>query len=252
MAESKDDYRTKYRPRRYDQMWQGMDDPTLRRLVRQEEKVKYPRGLIFCGEYGCGKTSAARIRGMRTSCWHWENDPVEPCGKCLGCQNAMDRVQGPDYFELDSTQEKLRALLDRMLAKSGVGKRNSHPYMPRVYFLDEAHRAIPKTQLTILQDMKEHQEVMFILSTREPEKLVPELHEFCKMYHFKAPAPEISAAKLEIVAQKEGLTLEPGVALRIAERKAGIPRDCLGALYELSFGGNVIRLDDVDLMLGDE
>jgi DNA polymerase-3 subunit gamma/tau len=124
--------------------------------------------------------------------------------------------------------------------------------MPRVFFLDEAHRAIPKTQLTILQDMKEHQEVMFILSTREPEKLEPEIREYCKMYLFKPPAPEISAAKLEAVAQKEGLTLEPGVALHIAQRKGGVPRDCLGTLYELTFGGREIRVEDVDLLLGDE
>jgi len=29
MAQSNDDFRTKYRPRRYDQMWQGLDYPAI-------------------------------------------------------------------------------------------------------------------------------------------------------------------------------------------------------------------------------
>ncbi len=37
MATSNDDFRTKYRPRRYDQMWQGIDHPTIKRLRREEE-----------------------------------------------------------------------------------------------------------------------------------------------------------------------------------------------------------------------
>ena len=84
MSRSQDDYRVKYRPRRYDQLWQGLDDPSIRTLVEQERAVKYPKGMIYCGDFGCGKTSAARIRGMRFSCWNWDKNPVEPCGQCLG------------------------------------------------------------------------------------------------------------------------------------------------------------------------
>ena len=78
MAQSNDDFRTKYRPRRYDEMWQGPDYPAIKRLRREEELVRYPRGLIFCGDYGCGKTTAARIRGMRSSCWNHPQHPSEP------------------------------------------------------------------------------------------------------------------------------------------------------------------------------
>ena len=35
MTTSNDDFRTKYRPRRYDQMWQGIDHPTIKRLRRE-------------------------------------------------------------------------------------------------------------------------------------------------------------------------------------------------------------------------
>ena len=38
MATSNDDFRTKYRPRRYEQMWQGINYPAIRRLLREEEK----------------------------------------------------------------------------------------------------------------------------------------------------------------------------------------------------------------------
>jgi DNA polymerase-3 subunit gamma/tau len=253
MSESRDDYRVKYRPRRYDQMWQGLDDPTISALREQEIQVRYPTGLVYCGDYGCGKTTAARIRGMRTSCWNYERDPVEPCGECRGCRDAMTCAEeGPDYFELDATMEKLRLIIDRALNRTGTGKRNSHPHMPRVFFIDEAHRAPYKTQLTLLRDIKEHQESIFILSTREPDKLEPRIRDACEFFFFKPPPVEKVVARLEDIARQEGLTLEPGVAARIAERKQCVPRDCLGALYELTFTGKEIKLADVDLVLGDE
>ena len=252
MSLSKDDYRVKYRPRRYDQFWQGLEDPTIRALVEQEKAVKYPKGMIYCGDFGCGKTSAARIRGMRTSCWNWDQDPVEPCGTCLGCQTAMTTGDGPDYQEIDATQEKLRSIIDTAMAKCSTLKRNSHPYMPRVFFIDEAHRASEKAQNMLLHEMKQHQEHIFILSTREPGRLQKSIREYCEMYLFKHPSIEIIAARLEDVARTEGLTLQPGVAQLIAERKKCVPRDCLGTLYECTFVSNDISADDVEMVLASQ
>jgi DNA polymerase-3 subunit gamma/tau len=252
MACSNDDFRTKYRPRRYDQMWQGPDYPALKRLRREEELVRYPRGLIFHGDHGCGKTTAARIRGMRASCWNYRQDPCEPCGSCPGCRAAMLRGDGPDYFELDATQEKLRALLDYALRQTGVVKEHSHPRIPRVFFLDEAHRAGPEAQATLLKDIEDHQEAIFILSTTQPDKLDPALRQRCSLYVFEAPRPAEAAARLEEVARAEGLVLGPGVALLIAERKRGIPRDCLGALYDLTFEGREISLAAAEAALRQE
>jgi DNA polymerase III subunit gamma/tau len=250
MTSSNDDFRTKYRPRRYDQMWQGIDYPAIKRLRREEELVRYPRGMIFAGDYGCGKTSAARIRGMRTSCWNYKNDPCEPCGDCPGCRKARNEGDGPDYFELDATQEKLRAYLDVALRKTSVAKAQSHPYIPRVFFIDEAHRASPKTQETLLKDIEDHQEALFILSTTQPDKLDVALLKRCTLYEFQAPTVEQAAAHLHEVAQAEKLTLEPDAARLIAERKKGVPRDCLGVLYDLSFTERHITVPVVEAALG--
>src|SRR5262249_52833566 len=163
MPSSNDDFRTKYRPRRYDQMWQGIDYPAIKRLRREEELVRYPRGMIFCGDYGCGKTTAARIRGMRTSCWNYRNDPCEPCGDCPGCRAAMAPGEGPDYLEMDATQERLPSTIHHPLNKTAIAKAHSPPPMPRVFFNDEAPRAGAKTQETLLKDIEDHQEALFIL-----------------------------------------------------------------------------------------
>lgn len=252
MASSNDDFRTKYRPRRYDQMWQGVEYASIRRLRREEELVRYPRGLIFCGDYGCGKTTAARIRGMRTSCWNYRNDAVEPCGDCPGCRAAMNRADGPDYFELDATQERLRAQIDHALRRTNVAKAHSHPYIPRVFFIDEAHRAGPKTQETLLKDIEDHQEAIFILSTTQPDKLDPAIRKRCTLYRFDPPSVEEAARRLEYVADRENLLLEPGVAQLIAERKQAVPRDCLGVLYDLTFDGKEISLAQTEAYLRNE
>jgi hypothetical protein len=72
------------------------------------------------------------------------------------------------------------------------------------------------------------------------------------MYLFKHPSVEIIATRLEDVARKEGLTLQPGVAQLIAERKKCVPRDCLGTLYECTFVSNDITADDVEMVLASQ
>jgi DNA polymerase-3 subunit gamma/tau len=250
MAQSNDDFRTKYRPRRYDQMWQGPEYPAIKRLRREEEMIRYPRGLIFCGEYGCGKTTAARIRGMRTSCWKYKDHTCEPCGDCPGCRAAMNKAQGPDYFEMDGTQEKLRAALDYALRKSSFAKHHSHPLIPRVFFIDEAHRASGKMQETLLKDIEDHQQAIFILSTTQPEKLDPAIRKRCTMYKFEPPTVEQVVPRLERVCQLENLIVEPGVLLRIAQVKRCVPRDCLGVLYDMTFESKEITLARLEEYLG--
>jgi DNA polymerase III gamma/tau subunit len=104
----------------------------------------------------------------------------------------------------------------------------------------------------ILEEMQQHQEHIFILSTREPGRLQTKIRNYCEMYLFKHPPAEIVAARLEDVARKEGLTLHPGVAQHIAERKKCVPRDCLGTLYECTFVSNDITMDDVNTVLADQ
>jgi DNA polymerase-3 subunit gamma/tau len=246
MTTSNDDFRTKYRPRRYDQMWQGIDHPTIKRLRREEELMRYSRGMIFCGDYGCGKTTAARIRGMRSSCWNYRQNSCEPCGECAGCRAAMAHGEGPDYFEMDATQEKLRARMDYALRKTSIGKTHSHPHIPRVFFIDEAHRAGAKTQETMLKDIEDHQEAIFILSTTQPDKLDPAIRKRCTIYRFPTPTPAQTIVALQRVADAERLIIEAGTLDLIAERKKCVPRDCLGVLYDMSFDSNEITLAGVE------
>jgi DNA polymerase-3 subunit gamma/tau len=164
----------------------------------------------------------------------------------------MNRAHGPDYFEMDATQEKLRLVIDQALRKTSIAKAHSHPYIPRVFFIDEAHRAGPKTQETLLKDIEDHQEAIFILSTTQPDKLDPAIRKRCTLYKFDPPTIEQATTRLEAIAEMESLVLEPGVARLIVERMKAVPRDCLGALYELTFDGREISLRAAEAYLGQE
>src|SRR5207248_2905169 len=152
--------------------------------------------------------------------------------ECAGCRAAMAHGEGPDYFEMDATQEKLRARMDYALRKTSVAKTHSHPHIPRVFFIDEAHRASAKTQETMLKDIEDHQEAIFILSTTQPDKLDVAIRKRCTMYSFLPPTVEQAVAAMQRVADHEALIVEAGALERIVEGKKRVPRDCLGVLYD--------------------
>src|SRR5438552_656216 len=109
-----------------------------------------------------------------------------------------------------------------------------------------------KMQETLLKDIEDHQEAIFILSTTQPDKLDAAIRKRCTMYRFEAPTIEQVVPRLEQIVRLENLTVEPGVLARIAEVKKCVPRDCLGVLYDLTFESKTITLARLDDYLGPE
>ena len=132
----------------------------------------------------------------------------------------MAHGEGPDYFEMDATQEKLRSRMDYALRKTSIAKTHSHPHIPRVFFIDEAHRASAKTQETMLKDIEDHQEAIFILSTTQPDKLDPAIRKRCTIYHFLPPTPQQAVVALQRVADAEHLIVEAGALELMGQMQA--------------------------------
>lgn len=110
----------------------------------------------------------------------------------------------------------------------------------------------PKTQESLLKLVERLATAKVVLITTELEKIEGGLISRATPYRFVQPTPAQAAPHLVRIAQAEGICLQQEAAAWIAEQKAGRPRDCLGALWELRGIAEVVTLAKAKELLADE
>jgi replication-associated recombination protein RarA len=191
----------KYRPRK------------LRDVVGQDDAVRiisglfnggtFPRGILFSGPPGCGKTTLARILQKKLGCV--EGDFIE--------SNAADD-RG-----IDSIRDTIKRTRTRSLTGNG-GK--------RIWLIDEAHQLTSQAQeamLKMLEDAPEH--VHFFLGTTIPGKLIAPVRSRCTLIEVRPVKIPILKELVLGVALAEGKKVSDDVALKIADYADGSPRKAL-------------------------
>jgi len=182
---------------------------------------------ILAGNYGCGKTTTARIIAAMENCKEGKKDP---CGKCSNCEEIFT---GKSYEvrEIDAgSGGKVDDIRDlhKSLYHCPVECRT------RYVIIDEAHSltgAAAEASLKMIEEPPKF--VRFILCTTEPQSFKPTIHSRCILWTFnKVPWPEIFE-HLKKIVQKEGLNCEEKALQIIAKHAKGSVRDCLQNLQTL-------------------
>ena len=95
------DLNTIYRPCTVDEM---LGNPTNVNMLRKglDEKT-LPHTLLFTGDPGCGKTTAARIIALGLNCESQDKPTSKPCLECSSCRAILNQ-NSPDVFEVNVAQ----------------------------------------------------------------------------------------------------------------------------------------------------
>ena len=213
----------KYRPRRFSEVT-GQEHITGT-LRRQITIGRLSHAYLFVGTRGTGKTTCAKLLSRAVNCLSPEDG--EPCNKCASC-TGIENGSILDVLELDAASnngvDNVRALREEAIYSPASVKM-------RVYIIDEVHMLSPaafNALLKILEEPPEH--LLFILATTELHKVPATILSRCQRFSFKRLSPLAIAARLQSVAESEGLALTADASAKIAALGDGSMRDALSLL----------------------
>jgi DNA polymerase III subunit gamma/tau len=234
----------KWRPQTFrDLVGQGHVTDTLANAIRND---RVAHAYIFSGARGVGKTTAARILAKALNC---VNGPTaEPCGVCDSCTEIAAGTS-LDVIEIDAASnrgiDQIRELRE-MVRYAPAASRS------KVVILDEAHMLTGEASNALLKTLEEPPDrVIFVLATTEPENLVDTIRSRSQHFHFRALTFAEITGRLEEIAAKENLKIEPGAFAVIARMAEGSLRDALSLLEQArAYCGDTIPADQVRALLG--
>jgi DNA polymerase III subunit gamma/tau len=234
----------KWRPQTFrDLTGQTHVTETLANAIRND---RVAHAYIFSGARGVGKTTAARILAKALNCVH--GPTADPCGECDSCKEIA-AGSSLDVIEIDAASnrgiDQIRELRE-MVRYAPAGSRN------KVVILDEAHMLTTEASNALLKTLEEPPDrVIFVMATTEPENLEDTIRSRSQHFHFRALTFTEITARLEEIAAKESLQIEPGALAVIARMAEGSMRDALSLLEQArAYCGDTIAAKEVRELLG--
>lgn len=234
----------KWRPQTFqDLVGQQHVTETLKNAIVND---RVAHAYIFSGARGVGKTTAARILAKALNCV--KGPTPEPCGVCDSCKEIAAGTS-LDVIEIDAASnrgiDQIRELRE-MVRYAPAASRT------KVVILDEAHMLTGEASNALLKTLEEPPDrVVFVMATTEPENLEDTIRSRSQHFHFRALTFGEITKRLEEIAQKEELKIEPGAMAVIARMAEGSLRDALSLLEQArAYCGDTISDEQVRALLG--
>lgn len=230
-----------YRPQTFEEV--AGQQAIVRTIRNSLRSGRIAHAYLFAGPRGTGKTTMARLLAKALNC---EERLGAQCGVC---QNCIDISEGnhPDVIEIDAASnngvDQVRDLIERV------------SYAPiraryKVYIIDEVHMMSAGAFNALLKTLEEPPEnVIFILATTEPHKVLPTIISRCQRFDFTRVDNLDMDRKIKEVLGKEGANYDQAAVDEVISLADGGMRDALSILDQaLAYsGGNLIEQDVLEI-----
>ena len=232
-----------YRPQTFEEV--AGQKPIVRTLKNALATGKMAHAYLFAGPRGTGKTSMARLFAKALNC---EEGLGHQCNQCQNCQEVANGTH-PDVIEIDAASnngvDQVRDLIEKVRYAPIKGNY-------KVYIIDEVHMMTTGAFNALLKTIEEPPEnVIFILCTTEPFKVLPTILSRCQRFDFSKLSYEEMSEKLHEILDKEGTKYTEAGLKTIIDLADGGMRDALSILDQvLAFSNNVLHEEDVLAMYG--
>ncbi len=209
----------KYRPLTFEEVaGQTQIVQTLKNALKEN---KIAHAYLFAGPRGTGKTSMARLLAKALNC---QSGFGHQCNKCESCL-AINEGTHPDVIEIDAASNRgiddIRDLISKIKYSPVLGKY-------KVYIIDEVHMMTTEAFNALLKTLEEPPaNVVFILATTEPYKLMPTILSRVQRYDFDKVSDENILEKVKDILVKENVAFEEDALKEIISLADGGVRDTL-------------------------
>jgi DNA polymerase III subunit gamma/tau len=202
---------------------------------------KVPHTLLFTGDAGCGKTTAARILALGLNCDE-NGEGSSPCLKCRSCKSILNS-NSIDVKEVNVGQSGGKDHIDALVRDLPMAPFNSNY---KVIILDEAHKLTDAAKDLLLKPLEDgFDHVYFVLCTNNPEKLKSKkgsegeaFLDRCTTLDFGRVDLEEIAGLIKNVCEYEGYIYNQDVLDVITEASKGVPRNALRWLNQIAIEGS--------------
>jgi DNA polymerase-3 subunit gamma/tau len=233
----------KYRPNTFaDLVGQESVGLALTNAIRLKRE---PRGVIFTGVRGIGKTTTARIYAKALNC---EKGPTpEPCNVCASCL-AIQHGTHEDVLEIDGASntgvDDVRALQETL---AYVPQRSSY----KIYIIDEVHMLSVSAFNALLKTLEEPPEhVVFVFATTELHKVPETIQSRCQIFHLQKISTVLTKKRIADILVQENVKFDERAIHWIAREGKGSLRDALTLLDQvIAVGGGAVSWEAIEPMV---
>lgn len=233
----------KYRPQTFEEVaGQSVIVRTLKNALAND---KLAHAYLFAGPRGTGKTSMARLLAKALNC---DEGVGHQCNHCSNCTSISDGSH-PDVVEIDAASnngvDQVRDLIEKVTYAPLKGRY-------KVYIIDEVHMMTDAAFNALLKTIEEPPEdVIFILCTTEPYKVLPTILSRCQRFDFGKISEDDMEKKLVEILQNENATYDSKALRLVMKLSDGGMRDALSILDQvLAFSSSSLNEADVLAIYG--